>query len=65
MALDKYSKILEDVYDVIAMNNNYITQKEFSEKYDMEIDYTKHIITITSEEDPEVVVSLTLNIERL
>ena len=58
MALTERKQLLEDIFDVLAgngnMSRNHITQKEFCEKWDFEIDYTHGTLTFWKEEDNEL-----------
>lgn len=58
MALTERKHLLQDIFDVLSgrgnENRNFITQKEFCEKWDFEIDYTNNILTFWKEEDNEL-----------
>lgn len=53
-------QILEDVFDVLNGNTNYITPEQFRDKYDCELDYQNNILTVTltGNEEEYAVLSL-------
>lgn len=58
MALTERKQLLRDIFDVLSGRGNeyrnFITQKEFCEKWDFEIDYTNDILTFWKEEENEL-----------
>lgn len=41
-----HRQILENVFDVLACNTQYVSADEISSNFDMEIDYANGIITL-------------------
>lgn len=47
-------ELMNNIFDILANNTNFITSKEFCKKWDFEIDYTNNIITFWEEEENEL-----------
>lgn len=58
--MTKSQQILEDVFDTLNGNTNYITSEQFRYKYDCEIDYQNNTITVASTENEEEYAVLSL-----
>lgn len=53
-------KILEDMFDVLNGNINYITSEQFRDKYNCELDYQNNILTVTSNDNEKEYAVLSL-----
>lgn len=58
--MTKSQQILEDVFDTLNGNTNYITSEQFRYKYDCKIDYQNNTITVASTENEEEYAVLSL-----